>query len=838
MFSRKTLSLLAALACLTLSATPALTQQRADVDRRVETILGQMTLEEKVDLLGGVDGFFIRGVPRLDVPRMKMADGPVGVRNFGRATAMPGGIALAATWDPELARRMGVEIGRDARAKGVHFLLGPGVNIYRAPMNGRNFEYFGEDPFLASRITVGYVDGVQSQGVSATIKHFIGNNSEFDRHQTDSVIDERTMREIYLPAFEAAVKEARVGAIMTAYNLTNGVYMSQHGYLISDVAKKDWGFDGIMMSDWTSTYDALGAANSGLDLEMPSGLFLNRQNLLPAVEQGTLTVATIDDKVRRILRTAIRFGWLDREQIDPSVPRYNLEGRRVALEAARDALVLLKNDGNVLPLDRGRTKTIAVIGPTAYPAVVAGGGSARVDPFTAVSLLEGLANAPNAPAVAYHQGIPAIDEMALATPLTTEPGGGEPGVRAEYFERLELEGSPYLTRVEPNINFGFGARPVSLPESARSERMTGYFTPRTAGDHDLAVYTSTGRNGFSYRLWVDDKLVLDQWDNALTFVNHVTLPLDARPHKIVLEHSGRSNWGAHRLAFGAVRRGAVVDPAAKALASKADAVVLAVGFDAMTEAEAADRGFRLPPGQDELIREIAAVNKNTVVVLTAGGSVDASAWVDRVPAILHAWYPGQEGGTALAEILLGDASPSGRLPISFERRWEDNPVHASYYPAPGTKQIPYTEGVFVGYRGYEKNGVAPLFPFGHGLSYTTFEYANLDVREVKGSDGPRFEVSFDVKNTGGREGAEVAQVYVGGTHAKVPRPAKELKGFAKVRLRPGETRRVTVPLDARSFAYYDAGAKRWHVEPGAYDVLVGRSVAEIALRGKAAVAGK
>src|SRR5438067_10925130 len=285
----------------------SLAPMNRNTEDKVETILKQMTLEEKIDLLGGIDGFFIRGLPRLGIPRLKMADGPIGVRNFGPATTMAGGIALAATWNPQLAEQAGAEIARDARAKGVHFLLGPAVNIYRAPMNGRNFEYFGEDPFLASRIAVGYIKGVQSQGVSATVKHFMGNNSEFDRHHTDSVIDERTIREIYLPVFEAVVKEARVGAIMDSYNLTNGAHLTQNGYLNTDVAKKDWGLDGIIMSDWGATYDAVAAANGGLDLEMPSGKFMNQQNLLPAIKDGRVSVATIDEKVRRILRTAIRF---------------------------------------------------------------------------------------------------------------------------------------------------------------------------------------------------------------------------------------------------------------------------------------------------------------------------------------------------------------------------------------------------------------------------------------------------------------------------------------------------------------------------------------------------
>src|SRR5437764_3435333 len=298
----KTLTRLAAAALLLLCSALALTN--CNVEHRINSSLSQMTLAEKIDCVCGVDNFFIRDIPRLHLPRFKMADGPIGVRNFGPATTMAAGIALAATWNPALAERVGTEIGRDARAKGVHFLLGPGVNVYRAPLNGRNFEYLGEDPFLASRIAVGYIKGVQSQGVSATVKHFMGNNSEFDRHNTDSVIDERTMREIYLPVFEAAVKEAHVGAIMDSYNLTNGVHMTQNGQLNDDVAKKEWGFNGIIMSDWTSTYDAVAAANGGLDLEMPSGEFLNRKNLLPAIQQGKISVATIDDKVRRILRVA------------------------------------------------------------------------------------------------------------------------------------------------------------------------------------------------------------------------------------------------------------------------------------------------------------------------------------------------------------------------------------------------------------------------------------------------------------------------------------------------------------------------------------------------------
>jgi beta-glucosidase len=823
--------------CAMPQAAPRAAVTPVDVERRVESILGQMTLEEKVDLIGGVDFFFVRGVPRLGVPRLKMADGPIGVRNWGPATAMAAGVSLAATWNPALAERVGAEIGRDARAKGVHFLLGPGLNIYRAPMNGRNFEYFGEDPFLAARTAVGYVKGVQAQGVSATVKHFIGNNSEFDRHNTDSLIDERTMREIYLPAFEAAVKEAGVGAIMCSYNLTNGAHMSQNGRLNTDVAKKEWGFRGVLMSDWDATYDGVAAANGGLDLEMPSGRFMNRETLLPAIQQGKLSVATLDDKVRRILRTAITFGWLDRDQTDPSIPRYNLKGREVALEAAREGIVLLKNDGGLLPLDKNKIKSIALIGPDAFPAEPVGGGSARVEPFVAVSILEGLGRVlqPSGE-VLYQRGLRPLGELAVATEFATAATGGQPGLRVELFDNPDLAGTPTETRVDQRSGFPdfvpFGP-PLGQGASART---SGYFTPKRAGTHVLFVH-GAGESS-QLRLYLDDQLVIDGWNGSRALVAHASVALSATPHKVVLEQRRARGVGLPRLRLGVVQQDDLVDPAAKALAAKADIVVVAAGFDPQSESEGSDRTFRLPPGQDELIQAMVAANKNAVVLITSGGGVDMNEWLDRVPALVQAWYPGQEGGTALADVLFGKVNPSGRLPVTFERRWEDNPVHDSYYPAADSKDVAYKEGVFVGYRGYEHNHTRPLFPFGYGLSYTTFTYGNLAVTPAKTKDG-RVRVAFDVTNTGSRAGSEVAQVYVGDTHAKVPRPPKELKGFAKVSLAAGETQRVTVDLDRRSFSYYDVATKQWRAAPGEFDVLVGRSSEQIDLSGKVAlVAGK
>ena len=852
---RKLCSAVIAQCLLFINIAPSLAQtarpSSADDEQRVESILRQMTLEEKIDLLGGVNGFDVRGVPRLSVPILGTADSPFGIRAQGPSNLMASGIALAATWNTELAERVGTEIGRDARARGKHFHLAPGVNIYRAPQNGRNFEYFGEDPLLASRITVGYIRGVQSQGVSSTIKHFLGNNSEFARNTSDSVIDERTLREIYLPVFEAAVKEAHVGAIMDSYNLVNGAYMTQNGRFNIDLVKKEWGFDGVVMSDWGATHDTLGAANNGMDLEMPAGDVLNRKTLLPLIEQGKVSQATIDDKVRRILRVAVRFGWLDRKQQDPSIPRYNPQGREASLATAREGMVLLKNEGNLLPLSKQKIKSVAVIGPDAYPAVPLGGGSATIPPFRTVSFFEGLSSYLGTAAdVHYARGIQSLNRAANSTDFSTTATGGPLGLNVELFDNADLSGAPATTRNERHISVGtplnlaalasedFDFSVFAVPPQPISARWTGFYTPKSAGPHDIFVQ----QNGFmdsGYRLYLDGKLVTDSWRMSEAVIEQKSVSLDASPHKIVLEYHGvRSPFGGPFMKMGIVRQGGWVDNAAEELAAKADAVVLAVGFDPSSETEGWDRTFRLPPGQDELIQRIAAANKNTIVVVTSGGAVDMNGWIDRVPGLIEAWYPGQEGGTALAEILFGDVNPSGRLPATFERRWEDNPVHNSYYTEPGTNRIEYKEGVFVGYRGYEHNGVKPLFPFGYGLSYTTFQYSNLNIKPATGKwpagspPGPHYQVSFDVKNTGNREGADVAQIYVGDTHSKVPRPAKELKGFVKVNLRAGETKRVEVFLDSRSLSYYDVNAKQWRAEPGDFDILVGRSSQQIELRGK------
>lgn len=817
------------LVALTVAAqTPA--DPSTDVEKRVESILRKMTLEEKIDYIGGVDDFFIRAIPRLGVPALKMSDGPVGLRNDGPATTLGGGISLAATWDPELVQRAGAVLGDDARSRGVHILLGPGVNIYRAPIAGRNFEYYGEDPFLAARTAVAYIKGVQSKGVCATIKHFVGNNQEYDRHNVDSLIDERTMREIYMPTFEAAVKEVPVCAIMDSYNLTNGQHMSQNGYLNNEVAKKEWGFQGVIMSDWDSTYDGVAAVNGGLDIEMPSGSHMNRASLLPAIKSGQVSEATIDDHVRRILRRAVQFGWLDRPQADLSIPAYNLGGRAIALEVAQSGMVLLKNDRNLLPLDKARIKNIAVIGPDAYPGQPVGGGSAGVKPFHATSFLEGIADyLGSSVTVTYVPGLPSLSEMADSTAFTSDSAGLKPGLRYDRYLTDDLSGQPAETGSDLHLNFGFEWPSFySIPSRFRSVRWTGYYQARTTGSYEVFAQ-GPGEDG-AYRLFVDDKLVLDNWTRATALANHAKLDLSTGPHKIRIEL--RRLFGDPNLRVGIVNEATIVNANVARLAAQAHAVVVAVGFDPSSESEGSDRTFHLPPGQDALIRAAFEANQNTVVVITSGGAVDMSAWIDRVPAILQSWYAGQEGGTALAHLLFGEVSPSGKLPITLDRSWDDNVAFQNYYPdPPESKKVRYAEGVFVGYRHYDHEHTKPAFPFGFGLSYTTFEYGNLSVTPSSGKSGATVSVAFDVTNRGVRQGAEVAEVYVGEAHSNVPRPVKELKAFSKVSLKPGETRRVNLVLDQRAFSYYDVGTKKWIAQPDQFSILVGGSSADTPLKG-------
>lgn len=652
---------------------------------RAAKLVEQMTLDEKIDYISGAtDGFHIRAIDRLGIPEIRMADGPQGVRNNTKSTLFACGVAAAATWNQTLAYQMGVSLGQDSRARGVHILLGPGVNIYRSPLCGRNFEYMGEDPYLAARTAVNYIEGVQSQGVMATIKHFALNNQEYDRHHVSSDADERTINEIYFPTFKAAVEEAHVGSVMTSYNLVNNVHASASPFLIRENLKGKWAFDGFVMSDWTSTYSTLECIKGGLDLEMPGAQYFKKELIKPLIESGVVTEAEIDEKVCNILQTLIAFDFLDRPQLDKNISEDNQYSRETAYKMASESAVLLKNDG-ILPLKPGRKTKTVILGPNA-DVIPCGGGSGKVSPLYSISLYAGM---------------------------------------------QEL-GKNY---------------PVQL------------VTPDENGSYDTP-------------------------ENVKTIESATT-------------------------------------------------VIVVAGFNTKTEKENSDRTFTLPSGQDELISFAAAHNQNVVTVVYAGGGFDMSKWMDKVKAIVLGWYPGQEGGLALARMLAGEFSPSGRLPMSIEAKWEDNPVHDSYYPKEKAENkreftnryVTYSEGVFMGYRGYDRLGTKPLFPFGYGLTYTTFDYKDIAVTP----SGEGFDVTFTLTNTGSKAAAEVVQVYVGEQNPTVARPKKELKGYDKIYLNKGESRLVTIFLPKSAFEFYDVNIHDFRANNGKFNVMVGASVEDIRL---------
>jgi len=792
-------------------------------------MISKLTLEQKITLIGGVDGMYTNAIASIGLPRLKMSDASVGVRTWGPTTAYAGGVALAATWDREFARKLGESLGKDARARSVHFLLGPGVNIARSPVSGRNFEYLSEDPFLNGDLVAPYIEGVQSQGVIATVKHYALNNQEYNRHNVDVQADERTMRELYLPAFEAAVTRGHVDAVMNSYNLINGSHATQSEYLNLKVLKGDWGFQGILMSDWDATYDAVGAANNGLDLEMPGPRFMNTKNLLAAVKEGAVKESTIDEKLLRIFRTELRYGFLDRPQFDPSVSTFSVADRAVALQGARESLTLLKNEGHLLPLDSTKVKTIAVIGPDAWPAVPGGGGSSEAQAFEPVSIVAGIANflGPNVH-VLYTRGLPEINEVFYGTHW-------DGGVKLATFPSKDFSGTAETTSRENIADYKvewWGPE----DKTPRSLRYSAAFKAAKTGKY-LLLAAASGSD--IYKVSVDGNEVLKQTQVEGQVPESGTLELTAgQTVNVTAEY--KPGFAGNRFGLGIVNEAEMISEDAKKFAAAADFTVVSVGFNPPTEGEGYDRTFELPWGQDALIEAVAAANPKVIVTLTGGGGMDTRRWLDKVPALIHTWYPGQEGGRAVAAVLFGQQNPEGHLPVSFDRSWAENPSAKFYYPIPGADtalhvietdgrpsdyiipHVKYDDGLMVGYRYWTTVGKKPLFPFGYGLSYTTFSFSNLTAPTASKS-GATITVGFDVTNTGSVAGAEVAQLYVSDPSAKATRPERELKGFEKVRLNPGETKHVSLSLDARAFSYWGEASHKWTIDPGRFVLRVGDS---------------
>jgi beta-glucosidase len=799
------------------------------IEAQARAMVARLTLEQKIELIGGVDSMFTHAMPAIGLPRFKMSDASVGVRTWGPTTAYAGGVALAATWDTDFARTLGEGLGRDARARNVNFLLGPGVNIARSPIGGRNFEYLSEDPYLNATIVVPFIEGVQSQGVVATTKHYALNDQEFDRHNASSDVDERTMREIYLPAFEAAVTKAHVDAVMNSYNLLNGVHATQNEFLNLKVLKGDWGFKGVLMSDWDATYDGVAAANNGLDLEMPSPRFMNAKNLVPAIKDGRVQESTIDDKVLRLIRTELRYGFTDRPQFDPADSTYSVADRAVALQGALKSITLLKNEDHLLPLDPAKIKTIAIIGPDAWPAVPGGGGSSEATAFEPVSTVTGIANllGPNVH-VLYSRGLPDMTDVFDGTLWDGD-------VKVETFPSRDFTGTPVVAARRGISDW----KPDQWGPEDPTPRSIRYTVAYKAGQAGKYLLIAAGSGEDAFKVFVDGKQLLDQVHAEGQVPQYTSIDL-AAGQSVSLRADYLPRAAGSRFGFGLAYEPDLVSADAKQFASLADVVVLAIGFDPATEGEGHDRTFTLPWGQDALVEAVAAANPHTIVTLTGGGGMDVRRWIDKVPALLHTWYPGQEGGTAVAEVIFGKHDPEGKLPISFDRAWQDSPSAPYYYGVAGgdttlhtigdngnpldytMTHIQYGDKLMVGYRYWTTEGKHPLFPFGFGLSYTSFGFDHLQAPATAAS-GSTVPVSFDVTNTGSVEGAEVAQLYVSDPSAKAMRPERELKGFAKVRLAPGETKHITLDLDARAFSYWDESAHKWTIDPGRFVILVGDS---------------
>ncbi|MDR3653399.1 MAG: glycoside hydrolase family 3 C-terminal domain-containing protein [Paludibacter sp.] len=797
----------------------------APVESRVSDLVSRMTLEEKINFINGVNWMYTYPIARLGIPSFKMSDGPVGVRTWGKSTAYPASVLSAASWDTDLVNELGVALGKDSRSRGVNFLLGPGVNIARAPMSGRNFEYMGEDPFLASSLVVSYILGVQSQGVVATVKHFCANNQEYDRDNISSDIDERTLQEIYLPAFKAAVQKGKVGAVMNSYNLLNGEHTSENNHLNNEILKGQWGFDGILMSDWGSVHNGIAAFKGGTDLEMPGNSGMKPETILPALASGEISNETLNDKVSRILRICFRFGFFDHPQTIASIPNDDPNSAKVALKLAESGIVLLKNQDNILPLNISKIKKVAFIGPNA-DTYISGGGSSQTDPFHFVSTLEGFKQLAKNMEVNYTMGIPSLNYLSTKSVFYSSPGSTTIGLKAEYYDNRDLSGTPKGIRVDKVVNNEWVQTPgvEGIGQNNFSVRWTGVIRPSHTSNYKFTVKGDDG-----YRLWVNNKIVIDYWSDHGFIERNAMLQLEAgKEYDIKLEYY--QGTGDAAIVFAWYEPKDENFNEAIKMASEADVAVVCVGFNQQIEHEGANRPFELPEVQDSLIKLVTKANPNTIVVLNAGGNVYMEKWLPSVKGLIHAFYPGQEGGTALAEILLGKINPSGKLPVSFEKKWSDNPTFNNYYDADGDKHVQYKEGLMVGYRYYDTKKVEPLFPFGFGLSYTTFAYSNLKVSVQQQKGKVTATVTFDVKNTGNVDGAEVAQLYISDLVCPVVRPLKELKGFSKVFFKKGETKSVTIKLDESSFSYYKEKIKSFGFDAGYFDILVGGSSKDIKLK--------
>jgi beta-glucosidase len=819
------------------------------VEARVSSILDNMSQSEKINFTRVNDGHMIPSLLKWGIKGTVAYDSSMGVHvnNATFGAQYPSQSALAATWSINRAKEFGLAIAYETRISGGQQMLSPGVNLYRTPYNGRSAEYAsGEDPFIGAVLAPAIVNAIQAQGIQASGKHYLANEQEANRQAVNVVVDERTLRELYLPGFESMVKNANVASIMCGFNKVNGDYACENHHLITDVLKGEWGYQGTVISDFNAIHNAFKGAWAGTDIDMPSGLQFTEANLMPYVWSGQLSQNVIDDKVKRNLRAIVSYDFQENLNTARTLdhPEY---GQRASLNTARESIVLLRNEKTsagkpLLPL--ARTAKIAVIGDWANQAPASPFGTANSPPNSYVTELSGLQQLASSSAnVTY---LPELSLNAKASawyqPAVGSNNVNNAGVKAEYFANTSFSGSPVVTRIEPGVNLNWttgtnetnaGTTAVSgfsPSPGAFSARFSATIKPTVSGAQVFKV-----RADGPYKLWVNDELVLQSDGvpysgdvvNALTTSGKTPALVAGKSYSVKLEY--QRIQGNFIPALGGVT-GVQMSWAAlrppKDLA-KYDAVVIATGSNYEHEGEGSDHGFELPDQQAELISFVTKANPNTIVVMHGGGVADMQPWSNKVGASLQAWFPGQQGGQALAEILFGKVNPSGKLPITIDKKIEDNPSYASY-PDPAAyrgdnalTEMTYSEGLYMGYRGYDKKHAKPLYPFGYGLSYTTFDYSDLKLSTNVMAPGSTVDVTFKVTNTGEKAGFEVAQLYVHPNNPAVDRPEKELKGFTKVYLQPGESKTVSIPIDSRSLAYYVEKTDSWDVDAGKFKILVG-----------------
>ena len=824
---------------------------------RLHVLVRSLSIEERAALTSGIDSWHAGGVDSIGLGPMLTLDGPNGVRGMtfprgSSATCTPCGTGLGATWDVGLVAEVAARIGAEAKRAGVHYMLGPVLNMVRSPLGGRVFECYSEDPVLASQMGAAYVLGMQTRGVAACPKHFVANDSEAHRTTVNCIIDERTLREVYLLPFEAA---ARAGAwsMMAAYNLVNGVHCSQNAALIRGILRDEWGWDGVLMSDWEATHDTVADAQAGLDLEMPGPPHHFGPQFAAAVRRGEVDEETLDSAALRVLTLAARVGALPAEAAPASAlnasaapaPRADQTSAQPLLlsdadasalvrRAAADSFVLLANDG-ILPLTAADLKRVAVIGPNAARPCTQGGGAANIVAPYAVTPVEGLRAALPADIDIVHEpgcGIALFAPQLSRMDITDLDGN--PGLTVELYRGQEPVGQPAARyTVESSEQHFSGGLPGVLPQNDFAVRLSAWLTPRLSGPHRVVM-----RGVGGWRLFVDGTPAADAWDDSV--IDAPTAIFQAKEQgatfqfeagkRVLIVAEAHSNSSETRVISVGCAEPEVGDAMASAVAAaaSADVAIVVVGTDEMWESEGRDRRtVTLPGRQDELVELVAAVNGKTVVVVNSGCPMDLP-WTDKVAAVVYAWLPGQEFGNALADVLLGLREPGGRLPVTLARSAADFPA---YDTTPGpNEELVYGEGCNVGYRGFDAAGAEPRFAFGHGLGYTTFEYESLELAADGLADGEPLELRVRLRNTGSRPGKEVVQVYVADLESSVSRPPRELKGFAVVRLAPGEAVELALALEDRDLAFWDVDHHAWRIEPGRFEIQVGHSSRDIRLR--------